>query len=164
MLEGVWQSTAGRLLRRAAGLPITERFGEVTRIEGILVSTNKYGCTLRFFVQNRRDLIQSYHFSGEFYEVKELDIIQKHFKENGVFVDIGANVGNHTIFASKVLNAKKVIPFELHPDALAVLTTNIALNGCHNVDPSFLGYGVSAAVERLSPERASYGNNLVDRI
>jgi len=160
MLEGVWQSAAGRLLRRAAGLPITERFGEITRIEGILVSTNKYGCTLRFFVQNRRDLIQSYHFSGEFYEVKELDIIQKHFKEDGVFVDIGANVGNHTIFASKVLNAKKVIPFELHPDALAVLTTNIALNGCHNVDPSFLGYGVSAAVERLSPQRASYGNNL----
>ena len=55
--EGVWQSAAGRLLRRAAGLPITERVGEVTRIEGILVSTDKYGRNLRFFVQNRRDLL-----------------------------------------------------------------------------------------------------------
>jgi FkbM family methyltransferase len=160
MLEGVWQSAAGRLLRRAVGFPITERFGEVTRIEGILVCTDKYGCGLRFFVQNRRDLIQSHHFSGEFYEMEELDIIWKHFKENGVFVDIGANVGNHAIFVSKILNAKKVIPFELHPDAVVILTTNIALNDCQNMDPSFLGYGVSSSAERLSPRRATYGNNL----
>jgi Met-10+ like-protein len=137
VLDGVWQSAAGRLLRRAAGLPITERVGEVTRIEGILVCTDKYGSNLRFFVRNRRDLVQAHHFTGEFYEAEELDIIRRHFKENGVFVDIGANVGNHTIFASKLLKAEKVIPFELHPDALAILTTNIALNNCHSVDASF---------------------------
>jgi len=81
-------------------------------------------------------------------------------KTNGIFVDIGANVGNHTIFASKILNATKGIPFELHPDALAILAANIALNDFQNVDASFLGYGVSSSAERLSPQRASYGNNL----
>lgn len=160
VLDRVWKSAAGRLLRRAVGLPITERIREVTRIEGILICTDKYQCTLSFFVGNRHDLIQGHHFSGEFYEAEELDIIKQYFKVNGVFVDIGANVGNHTIFASKILNAKKVIPFELHPDALAILTTNIALNDCKNVDGSFLGYGVSASAERLSPQRAGYGNNL----
>jgi FkbM family methyltransferase len=158
--ESLWQSAAGQFLRRAVGLPIIERVGEVTRIEGILVSTGKYGCNLRFFVGNRRDLLQSHHFIGEFYEAEELKLIQRHFKANGTFVDIGANVGNHTIFASKILNATKVIPFELHPDALAILTANIALNDCQNVDTSFLGYGVSSSAERLSLQRASYGNNL----
>ena len=69
-------------------------------------------------------------------------------------------MGNHTIFASKILNATKVIPFELHPDALAILAANIALNDCQSVDASFLGYGVSSSAERLSPQRASYENNL----
>jgi FkbM family methyltransferase len=158
--ERVWQSALGRFLRHAARFPITERIGNVTRIEGTLVSTKKYGCTLRFFVGNRRDLLQSSHFKGEFYEAEELTLIQQYFKANGIFVDIGANVGNHTIFASKILKAQKVIPFELLPDALAILTANIALNRCQNVDWSFLGYGVSSSAERLSAERASYGNNL----
>ena len=160
VVERVWQSAAGKLLRRAAGLPITERAREVTRIEGILVCTDKYEQTLRFFVGNRHDLVQAHHLRGEFYEAEELDIIRRYFRQNGVFVDIGANVGNHTIFASKILNAQKVIPFELHPDALALLTTNIASNNCQNVDESFLGYGVSSSGEPLSPQRASYGNNL----
>jgi hypothetical protein len=51
--------------------------------------------------------------------------LQRHLKTNGIFVDIGANVGNHTIFASKILNATKGIPFELHQDALAILAANI---------------------------------------
>ena len=160
VVERVWQSAAGKLLRRAAGLPITERVREVTRIEGILVCTDKYEQTLWFFVGNRHDLVQAHHLMGEFYEAEELDIIRRYFRQNGVFVDIGANVGNHTIFASKILNAQKVIPFELHPDALALLTTNIALNNCQNVDEAFLGYRVSSSGEPLSPQRASYGNNL----
>ena len=105
--ERVWESPSGRFFRRTAGLPITERTGEVTRIEGILVSTSKYGCTLHFFIGNRRDLVQSHHFIGEFYEAEELECIRKYFPANGIFVDIGANVGNHTIFAAKILNAKK---------------------------------------------------------
>jgi FkbM family methyltransferase len=160
VVERVWQSAAGRLLRRAAGLPITERVREVTRIEGILICTDKYEQTLRFFVGNRHDLVQAHHLRGEFYEIEELNIIRRYFKKNGVFVDIGANVGNHTVFASKILNAQKVIPFELHPDAIIILTTNIALNNCQNVDESFIGYGVSSSGEYLSPQRASYGNNL----
>jgi hypothetical protein len=94
LLERLWQSRAGQLLRRAAGLPITERVGDIIRIEGILIFTNRYGNNLRFFVRNRRDLVQAHHFNGEFYEAEELQIIQKYFKDGGVFVDIGANVGS----------------------------------------------------------------------
>jgi hypothetical protein len=114
LLERTWQSQAGRLIRRAIALPITDKIGDLTRIEGILVSTNKYGTNLRFFVRNRRDLIQVHHFDGGFYEEEELDIIRKYFN-GGIFVDIGANVGNHTIFVAKMLNSRKVIPFGLNP-------------------------------------------------
>ena len=160
LLESSWQSRAGRVLRRAAGFPVTERIEDVIRIEGVLVCTNKYGKTIRFFVRNRRDLVQAHHFSGEFYEAEELQMIQRYFKEGGIFVDIGANVGNHTVFAAKILNAKKVIPFELHPDAVEVLMANIALNSCQTIDTSYLGYGVSSSPGKLLPRRAGYGNNL----
>ena len=160
LLERSWQSRPGRFVRRSAGFPVTERIKDVIRIEGILVCTDKYGETLRFFVRNRRDLVQAHHFCGEFYEEEELLIIKKYFKAGGIFVDIGANVGNHTIFAAKILNANKVIPFELHPDALDVLRTNIALNCCQTIDTSYLGYGVSSSPEKLLPQRAGYGNNL----
>jgi hypothetical protein len=72
------------MLRRAAGFPVTKRIEDVIRI-----------------VRNRRDLVQAHHFSGEFYEAEELQIIQKYFKAGGIFVNIGANVGNHTVFAQK---------------------------------------------------------------
>ena len=160
LLESSSQSRVGRLLRRAAGFPVTERTENVIRIEGVLVITNKYEKPLRFFVRNRRDLVQAYHFSGEFYEAEELNIIQRYFQAGGIFVDIGANVGNHTVFAAKILSAKKVIPFELHPDAVEVLTANIALNCCQTVDTSYLGYGVSSSPDKLLPKRAGYGNNL----
>jgi Met-10+ like-protein len=56
---------------------------------------------------------------GVFYEREELEIIATHFK-GGTFVDIGANVGNHSIFAAKFLGASKVIAFEPNPTAYVI--------------------------------------------
>jgi FkbM family methyltransferase len=115
----------------------------VAQTPGTIVHARILGRTVRFFVANPHDAIQSHHFAGEFYEREELEIIARHFKPEGTFVDAGANVGNHTLYAAMFLNAKRVIPFEVNPRAVEILTVNLRLNDCTNVDSSFLGRGVS---------------------
>ena len=97
-------------------------------VRGAVIETSFKGRKIRFFVTNERDEIQSRHRKGEFYEQEELDIIARHFN-GGVFVDVGANVGNHSLYAFAFLDAAKVIAFEPVPDASRLLEINIALNG-----------------------------------
>ena len=63
-----------------------------------------------------------------------------------VFVDIGANVGNHHIdLCGEVdLDPKQIIVFEPNPLAMSILSCNLALNALRFVvDSSLLGYGLS---------------------
>ncbi|MEM1300729.1 MAG: FkbM family methyltransferase [Pseudomonadota bacterium] len=87
------------------------------------------GIGYRFFVANPFDYIQAYHARGEMYEPASLALIAEHFPVGGTFVDIGAHVGNHAIYAAKALGAAKVIAFEPSLKAHTILTVNKALNG-----------------------------------
>lgn len=83
------------------------------------------------------------HISGHFYELAELEFIDKNIKvKNPVIVDVGANTGNHLVYFAKVMTAAKVIPIEFHPGAIELLKKNIFLNQLSNVDLSKLGYAV----------------------
>ena len=94
---------------------------------GLIVEQVLHGHQLRFFVSDENDLVQQCHLMGEFYEERELAIIQRHYR-GGTFVDVGANVGNHSLFAATVLNAPKVIAFEPNPAAFRILSYNVLLN------------------------------------
>lgn len=80
-----------------------------------------------FAVSFKDDHIQRHHYAGEFYEADELKKIGSYFN-GGTFVDIGANVGNHSIYAAKFLKADKIIAFEPGPLAVAILRCNVGLN------------------------------------
>ncbi len=99
---------------------------------------------ISFFVANPKDSIQRHHLSGEFYEQEELSIISKHWRADGAFVDIGANVGNHTVFVSKFLETPKLIVFEPNPPAVTILQLNLLLNQCDRVDRNFLGLALGS--------------------
>jgi FkbM family methyltransferase len=102
------------------------------------------GSPVFFTLTNPKDVIQKEHLAGRFYEPEELEIIRAHCPKNAVFVDIGANIGNHSLFALKMLGVKQVIAFEPNPVAIAVLTSNLGLNGeLHRCDLSHLGLGLS---------------------
>lgn len=68
---------------------------------------------------------------GTFYEdhflkqLKELDL----FDSKGVAFDVGANIGNHTIYFSEILGASKVVAFEPQNIAHDILKKNVELNG-----------------------------------
>lgn len=105
-----------------------------------------HGQPICFTITNAKDSIQRYHIKGEFYEAEELEIIRKHFRPGSVFCDMGANIGNHTLFAMKYLHAATSILFEPNPEAITILRSNLELNGLTDrVDLSHLGIGVSDA-------------------
>lgn len=84
---------------------------------------------------------------GKFFEYGMLEAISKLPYRPGICMDIGANVGNHTVFFSKFCKFDKVWAFEPSKDSYKLLMNNVAENFCDNVSfanvacGNLLGYG-----------------------
>jgi len=121
------------------------RLGRPVLAEAVtLVHTRVDDQKVTFCVDMENDPIQRNHRRGTFYELKELRALKEVFPEGGTFVDIGANVGNHSLYAARFLKAGRVLPFEPNPKAFRLLIENVLLNGVEEiVDISRLGVGLS---------------------
>lgn len=89
------------------------------------------------------DHIAKHLEKGSFYEEEDLRLLKKYLPKGAVIADIGANIGNHTIFFEKVMLCEKVLVFDISPIAIRILKANIALNDLRSVDTKFLGIGLS---------------------
>lgn len=130
---------------------------EVQRIQkrirlGRPVSSNKTTVTqarykdqrITFCTDMKHDPIQRNHRKGRFYEQSDLELLKDVFTPGGTFIDIGANVGNHSLFAAMVLGATRVVPFEPNPKAYRLLVQNVLANRLEDtIDLSRLGVGLS---------------------
>lgn len=94
---------------------------------GLVVERTIDDVLVRFFVIDENDHLQQHHMFGTWYEKDELGLMAKHF-DGGLFVDIGANVGNHTLYAALVMKAAKVIAFEPNPLAFKACQYSVLLN------------------------------------
>lgn len=114
-------------------------------MEGINVTRSMVnGHILHFCWTNPHDPIQGRIRHGEFYEAEELAILSRHFPVGGVLIDVGANVGNHSLYFGKMMSASKIIPIEPNPQVIPLLLANIMLNGLkERVDLSHIGKGLS---------------------
>lgn len=67
----------------------------------------------------------------QFFETKLLAMVQdlKVIKPTDTVCDIGANIGNTSVFFGKVLGARRVLAFEPLPQAYTTLCRNLELNG-----------------------------------
>jgi FkbM family methyltransferase len=119
-----------------------------SRLAGTVVESTVRGRVVRFFVTNPDDSIMSFQYRGQFYEEEELAIIERHYR-GGLFVDIGANVGNHAIFVATILAAPRVLVFEPWAAARAILNLNLSLNACTNVDTRYVGVALGNRETRL---------------
>lgn len=67
-------------------------------------------------------------------ELDAMSLIRPYLKTGGVFVDIGANIGLYSIFASQIIGGEgKVIAIEPHPVTAKKLSYNLKTNQCNNV-------------------------------
>jgi len=108
-----------------------------------IVHTQIDGTHVMFCVDMENDPIQRNHKRGNFYEQNELKLLHHAFKKGGVFVDIGANVGNHSLYCATFLKPSKIIPCEPNPKAIHLLVHNMLVNGHRDiVDFNHLGIGI----------------------
>lgn len=81
------------------------------------------------------DHIEAQLFWQGFQEADEgvLRLIRKHLPRDGVFIDIGANIGSFTVVGAHVARAGQVHSFEPSGHHHARLSHNVGLNGFTNV-------------------------------
>ena len=77
-------------------------------------------------------------FNNRYYEDSYLFYATKVFKnrkklDGKTILDIGANIGNHSIYFAKECNAAKVISFEPISKTFEILKRNIELNNLQNI-------------------------------
>jgi FkbM family methyltransferase len=89
--------------------------------------------------------------SETFYEERQL----RHLRDKEIIpprahvVDVGAYIGNHTVFFSKILGAAVVHAFEPAPDSAQLLRANIELNDLEGVTVHECGLGAEATGGRI---------------
>ncbi len=96
--------------------------------------------TAKVVVRNSAEKIQAKWVSGNFYETHRHGMLNYAYQKfrGGTFVDIGAPMGNHTLFFNVCCKADRVISIEPVPKLFDWLLENIRLNGLddthvHNV-------------------------------
>jgi len=84
----------------------------------------------RLWVPNApRDLIQNIQLSTySFFEQDILQGIDNYLDKNSVILDLGANVGNHTVYWGKITKVKRIYSFEPVKATFKILSKNIEIN------------------------------------
>jgi FkbM family methyltransferase len=121
-----------------------ERFDSfIKKIRGYQLKKSGYilfdkKSSTKFFLPNyQKDFIQKFIFEKKsFFEKSYLDLITKKWR-NGIIqktitskcvLDIGCNIGNHTLYFLNVCNSPKVYCFEPLKSTFSILEKNIELN------------------------------------
>ncbi|MDL2397689.1 FkbM family methyltransferase [Rhizobium mayense] len=122
----------------------------------VACEVNSYRIPVRFHLPNPNDHIQRIILqSRAFYERAMLEDIGSSLPENAFVVDVGANIGNHTLFFSAVVGAR-TLAIEPNAEALRILRANISLNGLQDrVDVKPIALGAEAGMGDVVEEDPS---------
>lgn len=120
----------------AAGVPFTAPGSSQTRCQ-------IRGRDITFCTSMQNDPIQRKNRAGAFYETSDLYLLDSHFPKGGTFIDIGANIGNHSLYFAIMLQAGLVVPVEPNPVCWQLLIENVLANGLlDRFDLTRLGVGI----------------------
>jgi len=115
------------------------------------------GRDLVFHIDNANDSVQKVLARGRFYEADLLPSHRDLMFRGSTVIDVGANVGNHTVFYA-VNGAGRVYPFEPNPRAHALLRRTVDVNELENVDLTYIDFGVGARHEQLRMSTPKFNN------
>lgn len=93
---------------------------------------------------------RSIYYTGT-YEKGTLDFMKKYLKPGDTFVDVGANIGLMSLFASTcVASNGKVLAFEPNPETNRILNENIKINSFEKIEV------FDSAIGSITEERKIY--------
>ena len=114
---------------------------------GRWVTISEAGIECCFWIDAEPDPVQSViEATRSFYEVDALRLLSQLLGPAPRIVDVGANIGNHSVYFDRICGAQWVLPLEPNPEVLPELRANLAANRCSAADLTHLG--VAAGAER----------------
>jgi len=117
--------------------------------KGALVIRTLYGFYMNIDPEKDHGVEESIYRTGT-YEKGTLFIMRNILKEGDVFVDVGANIGLMSIFASLIVKETgKTIAFEPNPETMKILESNIELNHISNIETSNYAVGEKREQSRV---------------
>lgn len=103
-----------------------------------LTTINNFDRNIKIQVDLSKTMGASIFWTG-FHEFNEMRFLNTFLEESMVFVDVGANQGEFSLFAAKRLQKGMVLAFEPTSFFFERLNTNIKLNGIGNIKHYKLG-------------------------
>ncbi|MCC8966295.1 FkbM family methyltransferase [Bradyrhizobium sp. Pear76] len=94
-------------------------------VSGTIISRKVEGTDLCFLIADPQDWIAKNQLRFGVYERSMLELMRRHAPTDRTFVDIGANVGNHLVYMSRLSGVKRIIAFEPNPEAIKLLRINL---------------------------------------
>jgi len=101
--------------------------------------------------------------TGEFYEHDLLLHLALRGPRGGLFIDVGAHIGTHTVYFAKFL-ADHVVAVEASPHLQPVLQRNLDANGVTNCTCLHCGAGAQAGVARVVVPHGQNSNTGMTRL
>jgi FkbM family methyltransferase len=98
----------------------------------IAVAQSRYGQFV--FFRNDDPIGACLHYYGEWAQ-QEMDLFDLFLTETSNVIDVGANIGTHSVYFSNKCNKGNVFAIEPQLFISEILNTNLLLNGCFNVVP-----------------------------
>ena len=119
-----------------------------------IIST--YGNTsTEIFIYDNTEIVSNHMIqTNNFFEIQFLDYININYNTHNEILDIGANIGNHSLFFAKFLNCNKVHSFEPQRIIFQQLCGNVFLNGLDNVYTHNVALGDENSITRV--EKPNY--------
>ena len=81
----------------------------------------------------QQDFVEEQISKGNYFDSGNLKIVCEYLNEDSVVIDIGANIGNHTLYFANERHVKKVYAFEPIKIVFDILKKNIKLNHLEKV-------------------------------
>ena len=120
-----------------------------------VVTISNFDKTISLRLDTSATIAGAIYWTG-FHELRELMFLHRFLKPDMVFVDIGANLGEYTLFAAKRLTQGKVLAYEPANKMYRLLNENISLNQFDNIITFQIG--LSNEVGTLPLYNAASGN------
>ena len=110
----------GRMIMRVAGITSRTNFQVITKAG-------------TFFLPNLKEMISIDLFINGYYEKGLVDMLKRNIPANGVFIDVGANIGSISIPLSRMRPDISIIAIEASPWIFDILKKNVELNSRGNI-------------------------------
>ena len=90
------------------------------------------------------------------YERDKFNFIKNNLKRNDIFIDVGANIGDFSLYAAKLAREGKVLSFEPSSDNFKMLKKSIKVNNYNNIFPHQVAIGLNDDKIKLTFSHIGY--------